>query len=322
MLKLSGKILVFIVVIQANCFGQEPDPGPGFQMIMMNNPAYSGIEGDGVLRLSYLNLYPGNNYNLHSVYFSYDSYIPILHGGVGIYLSDDYLGGIINDLRGGLSYAYFLQAGKNMYINAGLSASVYHRGFNFDRAVLPDQIDPLGGVSIPSAEFLINSGKTLFDIGAGFLFVWRNLSGGFSISHLAEPDLSSTGLTNEKLNRKYLLNLSGDLPLNKTKNLKVRPLSYIVLQGPYLAGGAGAVIESNYLSVNAIVLADNGNSMNIQTGFSFTSGIVSIFYTYRFNIISGNNLMPLSLLHQTGLAFSLNNVDKRNISKTINLPKL
>ncbi len=52
------------------------DSGPGFQIIMMNNPAFSGSEGDGILRLSYLNFYPGNNYNLHSVYFSYDSYFP------------------------------------------------------------------------------------------------------------------------------------------------------------------------------------------------------------------------------------------------------
>ena len=62
--------------------------------------------------------------------------------------------------------------------------------------------------------------------------------------------------------------------------------------------------------------------MNIQTGFSIKAGKLSIYYNYRFNIASGNNLMPLSLLHQTGLAFSLNNVDKRKTIKTINFPKL
>ena len=128
-------------------------------------------EGDGVIRLSYLNYYPGNNYDLHSVYFSYDSYFPQLHGGAGIYLADDYLGGIINDFRGGFSYAYFLQAGKDLFINGGLSASIYHRGFNFSNAVLPDQIDPLGGVSIPSSEVLASPGKTVVDIAAGFLFI-------------------------------------------------------------------------------------------------------------------------------------------------------
>ncbi|MCX6254751.1 MAG: type IX secretion system membrane protein PorP/SprF [Bacteroidia bacterium] len=322
MLKRFNKIFIFIIVFPAYCFGQETDPGPGYQTIMMNNPALSGGEGDGVLRLSYLNFYPGNNYNLHSVYISYDSYFPALHGGAGLYLSDDYLGGIVNDFRGGLSYAYFLQAGKDLFINAGLSASIYHRGYNFDKAVFPDQIDPLGGVLIPSSEIMTTSGRSVFDIGAGFLFISGKFFGGFSINHLAEPDLSATGFSNERLKRKLLLHLSGNLNLNKTLRLKVRPLAFLGLQGGFLSAGAGTVIESNYLSINAIALGDNGKNMNIQTGFSFKAGKVNVFYNYRFNIVSGNKLMPLSLLHQAGLAFSLNDVDKRNLIKTINFPKL
>jgi len=290
--------------------------------MMMNNPALAGSEGDGVLRLSYSNFYPGNYYNLHSVYFSYDSYLSKLHGGAGISLADNYLGGIINDIRGALSYAYFLQAGKDLFINAGLSASIYHRGFNFTDAILPDQIDPLGGVSIPSSEALASSGKTVFDVGAGFLFASGKFSGGFSITHLAEPDLSSTGNSNEKLKRKLLVHLSGDFILSKTQNLRILPLTYFSLQNRYLTGGGGASIESKYLAINAVILGDNGKSMNFQTGFSLRAGRISIYYNYRFNIVSANKLLPFSLLHQTGLAFSLDNVEKRNLIKTINFPKL
>jgi type IX secretion system PorP/SprF family membrane protein len=322
MLRQLNKIFIFIIFIPAYCFGQDTDPVPGYQMMMMNNPSLSGSEGDGVLRLSYLNFYPGNSYNLHSVYFSYDSYFSELHGGAGLYLADDYLGGIINDFRGGLSYAYFLKAGKDLFINGGLSASIYHRGFNFDKAVLPDQIDPLGGVSIPSSETLASSGRTVFDIGAGFLFMSGKFSGGFSVNHLAEPDLSATGFSSERLKRKLLVHLSGDFSLSKTQNLKIQPLTYFGLQRGFVFGGAGAAIESKYLAINAVVLGDNGKNMNIQTGFSFYAGRMSIYYNYRFNIISENKLMPLSLLHQTGLAFSLTNVEKRNQVKTINFPKL
>ncbi len=316
------KLILFIIIIPAECFGQETDAEPCFQRIMINNPSFSGSEGEGVLRLSYLNYYPGNNYNLHSVYFSYDSYFPSLHGGAGLYISDDYLGGIVNDVRGGLSYAYFLQAGKDLFINAGLSASVYHRGYNFDGAILPDQIDPMGSVSIPSSEILVNSGRTVFDIGAGFLFITENFLGGISINHLAEPDLSSTGLSNERLKRKLFMHFLGDFNINKSQNLKARPLAYMGLQDGFLSAGTGVVLESNHLSINTILLGDNGRNINLQTGFSFKNGKLSVYYNYRFNIASGNSLMPLSLLHQTGLAFSLNNVDKRNIIKTINLPEL
>ena len=299
MLSRLTKIFFLIFFLPVYCFGQDADPGPGFQMMMVENPALSGSEGDGVLRLSYLNFFPGNNYNLHSVYFSYDSYFPVLHGGAGVYVADDYMGGIINDLRGGFSYAYFLQAGKNLFINAGLSASVYHRGFNFENAILPDQIDPLGGVSLPSSETLSSTGKSVFDAAAGFLFIYGKLSGGFSINHL-----------------------TGDFSLNNSQSIKVKPLTYIELQSSYINGGAGAAIESKQLAINVMILGDNGKNLNIQTGFSFNTGRILLYYNYRFNALSGNKFMPLSLLHQTGLAFSLNNIEKRNTFKTINFPKL
>ncbi|MCE5348081.1 MAG: type IX secretion system membrane protein PorP/SprF [Bacteroidales bacterium] len=322
MLKHLIQTLLLIAVISAGCFGQGIDPGPDYQMVLMNNPALSGGEGNGVLRLSYLNFYPGNNYNLHSGYLSYDSYFPSLHGGAGAYISNDYLGGIVNDLRGGLSYAYFLQAGHDLFINAGLSASFFHRGYNFNKAVLPDQIDPLGGMSVTSAEMLVSSGHTVFDIGTGVVFISGKISGGLSINHLVEPDLSGTGFSNERLKRKYFMHLIGDINLNRTKSLKARPLSFTEIQGRYLSAGAGVVIESNYLSFNAILLGNNGKNLNMQAGFSLKTSRVYFFYNYQFNIVSGNTFMPLSLLHQTGLAFSLINVDKRKIIKTINFPNL
>ena len=215
-----------------------------------------------------------------------------------------------------------MQAGKNLFINAGLSGSIYHRGFDFGNAILPDQIDPLGGVSSSSSEALSSAGKTIFDIGAGFLFMSGKFSGGFSINHLAEPDLSSTGLSDERLKRKLLIHLSGDFTLSKEQDLKIQPLSYFEIQSGYINGGAGAALESKYLAINVVLLGDNAKNLNIQTGFSFKTGRISIYYNYRFNAVSGNEFMPLSLLHQTGLAFSLNDVEKRNTIKTINFPKL
>src|SRR5512133_3341888 len=322
MLRQLSKIILFIFFLPACCFGQDTDTGPGYQLMMMYNPSLAGSGGNSELRLSYLNFYPGNSYNLHSVYLSYDSYFSGLHGGAGLYLADDYLGGIVNYIRGGVSYAYFLQAGKDLFINAGLSASICHRGFNFENAILPDQIDPLGGVTLPSSETLALSGRTVFDIGAGFLFTSGRFTGGFSISHLAEPDLSAAGYSSEKLKRKLLVHLSGDFTMNKERDLKILPLTYLSLQNGFVSGGAGASVEMKYIAVNISALGDSGKNLNIQSGFSFSTGRISVYYNYRFNAISRNSLLPLSLLHQTGLAFSLNDVEKRNAVKTINFPKL
>ena len=316
------RLLIFILLVPGAVFSQEIDDGPGYQFMMINNPSLAGSEGDGALRLSYLNLYPGNNYNLHSVYLSYDSYFPDLHGGAGFYLINDYLGGIMNDINGGVSYSYNLQAGEDLFINAGLSASVYHRGYNFEKAIFPDQIDPLGGVVYPSSEILSAEGKTVFDIGTGILFISGKFFGGVAVNHLTEPDLSVNTSSNDNLKRELLFHINGDFVLSEAREISINPLIYITLLDNYFFGGTGASVGSKYLSINALVLGSKNGDVNIQTGFSVKTGKISFIYNYRFNINSASLSLPLSLIHQTGIAISLNNVDKRKIIKTINYPKL
>jgi type IX secretion system PorP/SprF family membrane protein len=313
-------LLLFAMNIAADC--QESTYGPGYQTILINNPAFAGSESDGILRLSYLNYYPGNNYNLHSVFVSFDTYMPSLHGGAGFFISDDYLGGIVNDTRGGFSYSYHLQADKNIFINAGLSASFYHRGFISSNIILPDQIDPLNGVVNPSAETLVNRGRTILDIGAGFLFIAGKFLGGFSLSHLTKPDLSGNGNARERLQRKMTLNISEAIDISKKNQLIARPSFFCEVQGSNITSGAGGSVESNNISLNTLLLFNRAKDIDLQTGFSFRKGIVLIFYNYCFNITSENKLIPMSLLHQAGLAVCLNKVDKRKIIKTINYPKL
>lgn len=306
-----------IIVLIRPAYGQQ---GFNYQMTMISNPSVTGSAGDGMVRISYLNLYPGNSYNLHSACISYDGFFPGLHGGAGFYVSDEYLGGIINNLNGGFSYAYYLRASEDLYINAGLSASFYHRAYNFRDALLPDQIDPLLGGIYPSTEVLPEGGRTVFDLATGFLVIYRNFYGGFSVTHLAEPDPSHQGFADGSLRRKLLVHMAADL--NAGKNLRLLPMAMVNAGKGFFNTGAGISAESRYLSVNALILADNVQNMDIQTGFSFEAAGIILFYNYRFNIVSGEELKPFSLLHHTGLVFSLNNVDKRKIIKTINFPHL
>ncbi len=314
-------ISFFILLPAGKLECQGTGYGPGYQTIMASNPAFAGTEGEGTLRLSYLNFYPGRNYNLHSFFASYDSFFPALHGGAAAFISNDYLGGLINDLRGGLSYSYHLQVQKKIFINAGLSASFLHRGFDMSRMIFPDQIDPLGGVIYQSAEQMNISGKTVFDVGAGFLLMDGNYTASFAVCHLATPDLSPGGATGEKIGREVVIHLSGLFMAGNDKSIGLRPVIYSDFQGSKLVYGAGGVIETGFLAFNAMMLSNRAGDLNIQTGIYLRSGVVSIFYNYTFNASSPNNLLPASLVHQAGIVISLNNVDKRKIIKTINFPK-
>lgn len=298
------------------------DYGNGYQMMLTGNPAFTGSEGNGTLRLSYLNLYPGNSYNLHSVYLTYDGYLPSVHGGAGFYITNDFYGGIINDLRGGASYAYYFQAGNELYISAGLTASFYHRGFSYSGLILPDQIDPLGRVINNPGELLAMQGKTVFDLGTGLLIMGKNYFAGLSVNHLTEPDLSVSEMASDRMKRRMCLIVSGDITLNGDRSLILRPFGKIDVQNGLFMAGAGSVVEIKYLSINALILTDNLKNTDLQTGFAVTKGNLMLYYNYRFNIISQYSMIPFSVLHHTGIAISLNNVDKRKIIKTINFPKL
>jgi type IX secretion system PorP/SprF family membrane protein len=318
------RLLLFYIIFLPGfvVYAQETGYGPGYQLAMIGNPGITGSEGDGYIRLSYMNLFPGNSYNLHSAFFSYDGYFPSLHGGAGLYISDNYLGGIVNDLKGGLSYAYFFQAGRDLYFSSGLSASCYHRGYSFADAVLPDQIDPLGGSVLPSGEVITEEGRTIFDLGTGLVFYTGRISGGLAVNHLAEPDLSVNDIEEGKLKRRLFLHMTADFDLGSGKKLRIQPLGFIEMQKNYSSATAGAVLVINYLSVSSLINADNGKNLDLQTGFSVDAGIINIFYSYRFNLLSGQNLLPFSLLHHAGMGLRLNNVDKRKTIKTINFPKL
>jgi len=302
--------------------GQEPAYGQDYQATLLRNPALTGSEGDGIIRLSYRNLYPGNGFDLHTVSLSYDGYFQALHGGAGFFLSDNYMGGIFNDLKGGFSYAYFFRAAEDLYISGGLSASFYNRGFTSEGSVLPDQIDPLRGAVLPSGEILTLRGKTVFDMGTGFIIISGRFLGGISVSHLTEPDLSKTDMVENKLNRKLLIHGTFEIDINREKSLKIRPAGSFEIQKGSIAAGAGMVLESKYLSVNSLWFTDNNRNIDMQSGFAINNGGIVVFYNYRFNIVSANNMLPFSIFHQTGIAFSLNNVDKRKTVKTINFPKL
>jgi len=98
------------------------------------------------------------------------------------------------------------------------------------------------------------------------------------------------------------------------------PLASFEMQGNYKCLGAGAVLQSNSLSFSSLFMFDNNKNIDVQAGFSLRWEKIGLYYNYRFNLNSVNSLVPFSLVHQTGLTFSLHNVEKRIKFSTINAP--
>lgn len=319
--------LKYLFIILIGCTvcelpGQERGAGLNYHRTLISNPGMTGTAGDGVLRLSYLNLYPGNNFGLHMPSFSYDSYFDGLHGGAAVWLTDELLGGIINDINAGFSYAYHFRAGENVFISAGLSASVCYRGYNFNDAILPNQIDPISGVINPPGETLAAEPGTGLDIGTGFVIMTGELFAGLSVSHLTEPVPGHLKGQGTKIPRNVLIHGGYRFILNENEELSFTPVAKVELSEYFSAVALGSSFEVNKLTLSAIFIGDTEKNLDLQAGFSLNYGMVVFNYNYRINIVSPDAMLPLSVMHQAGVAVRLKIVNKRNSIKTINFPKL
>jgi len=324
-MKHPGKILlllVFRIIVLQDCKTQDIEPGSPYNAPVLFNPAMTGSHLNGLMVLSYRDFYPGNNFNIGSIYMSYDSYFEPVHGGLGLYLIENRLGNVLNDLRTGFTYAYHLRASRDLYINAGFMASLIHYGVNMNEIVFPDQIDRLLGPVLQTGESFTRVSRTVFDTGVGFLFNFREYHAGISVNHLASPDLSLNGNSDGRLRRRYSVHGSARFPLAGEK-LHLAPLVYSSLQANIFSIAGGISLEYSVLALNLQLHHSRGAGINaIQTGIHLDINRIGVSYNYFFSPVISSGNLPVTLNNQVTLYIGLNNVDKSTVINTINYPKL
>lgn len=169
----------------------------GFSQFYANplylNPGFAGSAVAPRVALSYRAQWPGLVSAFTTVSASYDQYVDDLHGGIGAIVMTDRQGdhGILSTNMLGLMYAFRFQLSRDIYISAGLEASVVNYALNWDLNNLrfPDQIDPeLGfayntGAQEPNSKSLISP-----DFAAGVVVSGNKWYAGLAASHLTQPN--------------------------------------------------------------------------------------------------------------------------------------
>lgn len=319
------KIVILCLFLFLICFsagGQDNEAYSFYYNPVQSNPALAGSQDMGMLRLNYRDYYPGRGLDLHSVFLSYDTFLEPVHGGVGIYISDNILGPLINELRTGAAYSYHLRATKDIYINAGFMASLINRSVKTGNIILPDQVDPLTGIISPSAETISGISKTVFDAGVGFLVSYRNYHAGFTINHLFRPYLNANNDPGSRLGRRYSVHGAAAFGSENNK-FRVEPAFFLSAQEQLILLSAGASVLYNGLSINVLPFyAISYDFAFLQTGISYDTGKMEFAYNYNFNPFSSDKIRPFTISNQISVIISLNNVEKRDIIKAIKYPKL
>jgi len=321
----SGVIIqAFVLILLATkpVTAQDIEAQMIYTFPILSNPALTGSEGDGKLRLVYRDYYPGLGLQFGSVYASYDTYSERLHGGAGLYILDNILGNIMNEIRAGGTYAYHLRATQDFYINAGFQVSVIHRGFKAGNLVLPEHIDPLLGPVLSGSEVLDLGFRTFFDMGIGFLFSYLDYHAGLSIIHISNPDLTGAGTRDSRLGRRYTAHASASFQ-GSGEELGIYPfISYSHQDGSNILS-TGLSVSYKILSTNFLSHINLGQaSAAMQAGLHVNLGSVELGYNYFFDPFNSGPLNLLTLSNQISLTIGLNIVDKRGLIKAIKYPKL
>lgn len=315
---LAASFFVFSSLLSS---GQDTWYGSTAGMKSMFNPAFSGAEGKTALRLSSCSFLPGRGFGLNSLFASVDGFIPRLHGGASLWMTNDFMGEVTNELRGGMSYAYHLKAGKNLFFNAGLTASVIHIGIDRSAIVFPDDIDPYSGMISPSDETYAGNGITRFDIGSGFTVASGDWYGGFAVMHLTRPYMSERQESESRMSYKYIIEGGTEITAGDGKT-SINPSAVMIMQDKWFMADAGFSVEREQLSAALSVWYIKDGVTAVQPSIGWRGSLTSVSLTYAYNLSTPQYNLPPTALVRLSISYILKNVEKRTPFHVIKLPEM
>jgi len=305
----------------ASLSGQDTWYGSVSGMQMMYTPGFTGAGGAPSLNISAFSFLPGNGFGLRSFYASYDGYYNSLHGGAGVWITDDMLGDIMNDLRGGASYAYHFRAGRDVYITAGLTASVITLGIRSGSVILPDDIDPFWGFTGGGTEYISPAPVVRFDLGTGFTVSSGPWYGGVSVMHLTRPSLSDDDLDHNRIDRLYTF--TGGMTINqREKDISVMPSAAMLVQGDRVTVYLGSEISWRELSGALSLWHVNGGFTSAGASAGWEVSAVKIMLSYNYILAGGGASFGGTAVARAGALLTFGNVEKRRAIHIIKLPGL
>lgn len=318
-IKVTAVVMIFLSGLAVQ--GQDTWYGAMSGLHFMYNPAYTGAAGKPELRLSCYSFLPGNGYSLGSVYGSYNDYLPVLHGGAGLWLSGDRMGDVMNDIRAGATYAYHLRAGKDIYFSAGLTAAMVHRGIKAGSVILPEDIDPFLGYTGISSEAITSGNVTLLDLGTGITISKGSWYGGFAVMHLTQPWLSDHHLDHNRLKRLYSLNAGTSFEPGG-KDLTISPSASMHVQDGNVITYLGAELLFREIMCGLAVWHQGKGFTAAEPALGWDTGSAKIILSYSYILNGGNTVIKGTAIVKAGLSICFNNVEKSRVVHVIKLPDL
>lgn len=319
-----GRLLIFPVlwlIASPYAASQDPDFQGVFAQALYYNPAFAGSSENPQIQFSYLNKYPSLSQVYETYYFSYDQFIPVMHGGAGISLFTDRNGPYLRFSRLSANYSYHLQAGREFFVLAGFQASLALKSYAAGDLILPDQLDPLSGILPGSSETFRGENHSYFDMMVGFVFQYRSFLGGISADHMAEPSPGTDYIQKRRYHFQAVFTILERK--NETFSFHLRSSLGLLAQHPDNLFTAALEAGTGFGGIRlGLRFSDTMGFTGVPIGLILKVGEVQLHYTY--SLLGGGSLLAgnRTLAHQAGLRIGLQSVHKSHRITTINFPNL
>lgn len=216
--KFKLKFLLIFFVITCESFAQDPHFSQFYANPLYLNPAMAGVTVCPRAIANYRNQWPGLGKAFITYNFSYDQYVNVLHGGVGLLVTADRAGGgNLNTTVISLMYAYKFNITSRLQASGALKVGYYQRRLVWENLQFEDMIDNQGGFILPTREKQPDN-PTIGapDFSAGIFLSYDDfVYGGIAVDHLTQPKIGFYADNATQLPMKFTVHLGSVINLHK-----------------------------------------------------------------------------------------------------------
>ncbi len=294
----SGFVVVFLFICIWTSFAQDPEFSQFYANPLYLNPALTGATICPRIIGNYRNQWPGLGKAYSTYNFSYDQYLGIFHGGLGLLVTADRAGGgSLNTTTIGLSYAYKFNITEKLDASLAVRGSYYQRRIVWENFVFEDQIDPRSGDVIrPTNEKAPdNPSISAVDFSAGAFLNWDGIAyAGFSADHLTQP---KNGFYNDNVSHLYIkytahagsvINLKQGAINDEEREFSISPNVLYQQQGGFHQLNIGAYLtvdplvcglwfRHNFENADAVIILAGIHFKNLRVGYSYDLNVSRLF---------------------------------------------
>jgi len=300
------------------CWPQDPEFSQFYANPLYLNPALAGITAGPRVILNYRNQWPGLGQAFVTYNASFDTYLDVLHGGVGVDIVFDQAGGgSMNTFAISGTYAYKFNISSRIQASGALKASYNSRYLTKENLTLLAPDDPY--------FTSLSSSVGVADFGAGVFFSYDDLLyGGLSVDHLFQPDIGFSSLSSSPLYMKFTIHAGSVINLRSggadpEREFSLSPNVLYQQQFKYHQLNLGL-----YLTFDPMVAGmwfrynfENADAIVPMIGFHWKN--LRIAYSYDYSLSKLKDVSGGA--HEVSMSWQFATVEKRRVIKAIKCPR-